>query len=94
MEEFPGIIFLMGVLQSLLHLTTGQKHSSETDLGAPSPITRELDPAPDRAVTTTEQRGGSTQYPVQVLVTTTLVTFPIKEITAAYTEERGMMHLH
>ena len=36
------------------------------------------DPAPDRAVTTTAQRGGPAQYPVQALVTTTPVTPPIK----------------
>ena len=38
------------------------------------------DPAPNRTVTTTEQREVPTQYPVQTLVTTTPVTPPIKVI--------------
>ena len=40
--------------------------SSETDLGHLSK--RRADPAPDRVVTTTEQRGSHTQHPVQALV--------------------------
>ena len=41
------------------------------------------DPAPDKAVTTTEQRGGPSQHPVQVLVTTTSVIPLIKGIIAS-----------
>ena len=40
------------------------------------------DTASDRAVTTTEQRGGPTQYPGQALITTTPVKPHIKGITA------------
>ena len=38
----------------------------------------ETEPAPDRVVTTTEQRGYLTQYSGQALVTTTKITPPIK----------------
>ena len=41
------------------------------------------DTAPDKAVTTTELRGGPAQPPVQDLVTTTPVTPPIKGIMAS-----------
>ena len=40
-------------------------------------------PAPSRAVTTTEQGGGPAQHLVQALVTTTMITPPIKEIMAS-----------
>ena len=63
------------------------EHSSPTYLilqlrtksGGFYPNNWETDSAPDRDVTTTEQRGGPTQYLVQALVTTTSVT-PIKGI--------------
>ena len=42
--------------------------------------TQGVDLVPDRAVTTTEQRGGPAQYPVQVLITTTPFTPPIKGV--------------
>ena len=45
--------------------------------------TSEADPVPDKAVTTTELRGGPAQHPVQDLVTTTPVTPPIKGIMAS-----------
>ena len=40
------------------------------------------DLAPNRAVTSTDQKGGPIQHPVQALVTTTTITPPIKGIMA------------
>jgi len=44
--------------------------SLEPDLGASTPTTG-ADPAPNRALTATEQKGSPAQYPVDALVTTT-----------------------
>ena len=50
-------------------------------------------PTPDRAMTTTEQRGVYNLYPGQALVTTIPVKPSIKKIMASkYTEERGGSH--
>ena len=71
----------VGVLQSHVPHTTDQKHSEETDLGTSTTTTREQNPP--LTVTTTEQKGGPAQYPVQALVTTISVTPPIKGMLAS-----------
>ena len=48
---------LVGMIQSCL------SHSSETDSEVSTPITREKNSAPDRAIRSTEQRGDPAQYP-------------------------------
>ena len=55
---------------------------------------KELIPATNRAVTTSEQRRDPAQHPVQVLVTTRPATPLIKGIMAKDMEERGVRHLY
>ena len=72
--------------------------SSETQLrnrhGASILTMKELIPATNRAVTTSEQSRGPAQHPVQVLVTTRPATPLIKGIMAKDMEERGVRHLY
>ena len=62
--------------------TTDQNHSEETDLGGLYSTHQGADPTTDRAVTATEPRGSSLQYPGQARVTVTTVKAQIKEIRA------------
>ena len=55
--------------------------------------TQGTDLVPDRAVTTTERRGGPVQYPGQVLGTTPL-TPPIKGTTASIHRAKSSRHPH
>ena len=97
--HFPACSFYRGILSgsapsgSALVLPTAHC-SSETDLGDVSSYTWGADPAPDRAVTTADQRGGPIQRPVQVLVTTTAITPPCQGDNGQHTLRKDVAGIH
>ena len=69
-EGFSATSLPVGVPQTCLPCATGVKHSKNEIWGL-CYSSSGADPSPDRAVTTTEQRGApQAQYPGQALVTT------------------------
>ena len=67
-------------------------HSLEPDLGTSTTTTGEQTLPPCRAVTSTKQRGGPTQHPLQALVTTATNTPPIKGTRATLRKEMASIH--